>query len=98
MTAALRRERGLIGDPNCISTGKNKMGIVFHYQGSDDSILICSLGNIHVFAFYIFNKLESTKCLPKVRVWTTVHHLGSPDLVQLFVYSLAMLIATTNIC
>ena len=72
---------GVAWDPECISAGKNKhkMGIVFrHYQGSDDSILICSLGKDPCICFS--TKLESTKCSPKVRIWTAVRHLGSPGI------------------
>ena len=65
VTAALRRERGLIGDPNCISTGKNKMGIVFHYQGSDDSILICSLGKYPCICFLYLQQAGVHKMFTK---------------------------------
>ena len=50
MAAVLRGERGLLGDSDCTSAGKdkNKMGIYIYclsaLSRSDDSILICSLG------------------------------------------------------
>ena len=59
MAAALRGERGLLGDPECTSAGKieNETGIVFrHYQGSDYSILICSLWKDSYICLFAFDQ------------------------------------------
>ena len=49
MAAALKGERGLLGDPECLSAGKN-------IKAKWDRL--SALSRIHVFASYNFNKLD----------------------------------------
>ena len=83
MAAALRGERGFLGDPECISAGKkhkNKMGIVFrHYQGSDDSILICSLGKDPCICFLLLQQAGVHKMFTK----SCFHFQTNPNISRL---------------